>query len=143
MLTAPGEKARRERFAQEQAAALKQLADEKEAAEFAKLCRLEEKAIAKEHRDKMQAHKREDRAATEAAMKAKLKDDALNKCGSCRVRWSQEVHCGSPWQECTDCKLWWCRVCRGCSCKGSGCKSRSCGGGKSIAWIAHRDNCAK
>ena len=142
MLTAPGEIERRKHFAEARATALKQAAEEKEAAEFARLCHLEEKAIAKEHKAQIQVRKRE-MAAEDAATKAKLKDDNQNKCGSCRIRWSTEVECGSPWQECEDCKLWWCRVCRGCSCKGGGCKSRDCGGGHSTAWISHRDNCAK
>lgn len=142
MLTAPGEIERRKQFAEARATALKQAAEEKEAAEFARLCHLEEKAIAKEHKAQIQVRKRE-MAAEDAATKAKLKDDNQNKCGSCRIRWSTEVECGSPWQECEDCKLWWCRVCRGCSCKGGGCKSRACGGGHSTAWISHRDNCAK
>ena len=142
MLTAPGEIERRKQFAEARAAEKQQAAEENEAAEFARLCHLEEKAIAKEHKAQLQVRKRE-LAAEDAAMKAKLKDDKQNKCGCCRIRWSTEVECGSPWQECDDCKLWWCRTCRGCSCKGGGCKSRACGGGHSTVWILHRENCGK
>ena len=110
MLTSPAEKERRQRFADHQAVVNRQAADEKEAAEFTRALRAEEKAIANEQRVKLQVQKRQ-RAATEAAMKGKVKDDTMNNWGSYRVRWSQEVDCGSPWQECTNYKLWWCRVC--------------------------------